>query len=318
MIDLSKNDDAGFEAELAAHFATSFGQGPSSAARTMHMATLHAEQRSLTSPISTVGQSGTLAMLTSAAVIAIVALFGFGILNSQQTSIAAGPTLGSPQPTNSAVATANNSQSPTQGQFVATEDVNEQASEGRPSAEPAAASADELTQPLLSSPDLVRPGTSLVSPSTTIGSTTTSISDSDSTSTTVASNEAESAPTSPDIDQPFTTTPETQLGGDPLSTEETWCDGHTPTLVGSNGPDVLVGTPGADIIAGGNGADVIYGLSGDDIICGGNGPDTLHAGPGFDQLFGGNGADVLLGSEGEDILEQDRGQDPLEKDLPNP
>lgn len=61
------------------------------------------------------------------------------------------------------------------------------------------------------------------------------------------------------------------------------CGEETPTIVGTNGPDLLVGTPGDDVIVGLGGRDVIVGRDGNDLLCGGRSSD----------LVSGNGGDDL-------------------------
>jgi RTX calcium-binding nonapeptide repeat (4 copies) len=98
------------------------------------------------------------------------------------------------------------------------------------------------------------------------------------------------------------------------------CSFHTPTIVGTAGPDRLRGTSGADVIEGLGGNDTIRGQGGDDIICGGagddtlvggNGNDVLDGGPGVDQLRGGAGADTLDGGPGVDVLDGGKGSNLL-------
>ena len=94
------------------------------------------------------------------------------------------------------------------------------------------------------------------------------------------------------------------------------CSFHTPTIVGTAGPDRLRGTNGPDVIAGLGGNDTIRGQGGDDIICGGagddtlvggNGIDVLDGGPGIDHLSGGAAADTLDGGAGVDVLDGGKG-----------
>ena len=87
------------------------------------------------------------------------------------------------------------------------------------------------------------------------------------------------------------------------------CNGHRPTIVGTDGNDVLVGTDGPDIIAARGGDDVILGKGGNDIICGGKGNDLIKGGWGRDQIFGNQGWDRLHGQSGADNLLGGPGRD---------
>ena len=106
---------------------------------------------------------------------------------------------------------------------------------------------------------------------------------------------------------------------------EEHCAGLTPTIRGTEGPDVLTGTIKSDVIMGLGGADVIRGGNDDDVICGGagddtlrgeNGVDTLLGGFGDDDLFGGNGDDVLIGGPGDDVLVGGGGVNQIEQEGP--
>lgn len=100
----------------------------------------------------------------------------------------------------------------------------------------------------------------------------------------------------------------TVQGADPASVP---CNGHIPTIVGSDGPDLIKGTPGPDVIAGLGGNDRIFGFGGDDIICGGDGNDKILGGDGNDQLFGEGGDDMIAGNAGDDTLNGGTGNDSL-------
>jgi hypothetical protein len=77
------------------------------------------------------------------------------------------------------------------------------------------------------------------------------------------------------------------------------CNGHTATIVGTNGNDHIIGTTGRDVIAGLGGDDVILGLGGNDIICGGGGNDVLNAMGGAGHVLnGGPGNDLCVGPAG--------------------
>src|SRR6185369_5792697 len=93
-----------------------------------------------------------------------------------------------------------------------------------------------------------------------------------------------------------------------LGTEPT-CDGFTPTLCGTAGPDNIVGTGGPDVIVGLGANDRIDGEGGDDIICGGPGDDFLIGANGNDRLFGGPGKDEIRGGTGDDLLRGGPGDD---------
>ena len=103
------------------------------------------------------------------------------------------------------------------------------------------------------------------------------------------------------------------------------CAGLTPTIRGTDGPNVLTGTTKPDVIMGLGGADVIRGANDDDVICGGagddnlrgeNGVDTLLGGFGDDVLSGGNGDDSLIGGPGTDILNGGPGVNQLQQEGP--
>ncbi len=116
----------------------------------------------------------------------------------------------------------------------------------------------------------------------------------------------------------------------PIPAAELKCKGQTPTIVGTEGPDVIDGTEGPDVIHGAAGDDVIRGLGGNDVLCGGDGDDEvdggggrdkivggggddeLSGGGGNDKLFGGVGADVLEGGKGKDTLKGNGGDDSLD------
>jgi uncharacterized protein len=103
------------------------------------------------------------------------------------------------------------------------------------------------------------------------------------------------------------------------------CAGLTPTIRGTDGPNVLTGTTKPDVIMGLGGADVIRGGNDDDVICGGagddnlrgeNGVDTLLGGFGDDVLSGGTGDDSLIGGPGTDVLNGDSGVNQLQQEGP--
>lgn len=81
------------------------------------------------------------------------------------------------------------------------------------------------------------------------------------------------------------------------------CRGRTPTIVGSEGPDLIEGTDGDDVVSALGGSDNVNTGAGNDVICGGDGDDLLFAGAGDDELAGDEGRDVLGGLEGADILD---------------
>jgi predicted extracellular nuclease len=103
------------------------------------------------------------------------------------------------------------------------------------------------------------------------------------------------------------------------------CAGLTPTIRGTNGPNVLNGTNKSDVIMGLGGDDVIRGGNAEDVICGGAGDDILHGenaadvllgGFGDDDLFGGNGDDALIGGPGDDVLVGGGGVNQFEQEGP--
>ena len=87
------------------------------------------------------------------------------------------------------------------------------------------------------------------------------------------------------------------------------CDGRTPTIVGTSGPDVLLGTAGADVIWGGEGNDRIEGRGGNDVICAGPGNDVVLGGAGNDTIWGDDGKDDLRGGDGADWIRAGKGDD---------
>jgi len=82
------------------------------------------------------------------------------------------------------------------------------------------------------------------------------------------------------------------------------CHGRTPTIVGTEGPDVLYGTENPDVIVGLGGDDVIHGGKNDDVICGDGGLSS-----GNDTVEGDSGADILDGQRGRDIVNGNTGAD---------
>jgi Ca2+-binding RTX toxin-like protein len=89
------------------------------------------------------------------------------------------------------------------------------------------------------------------------------------------------------------------------------CLGKTPTIVGTDGPDVLKGTAGPDVILSYEGPDKINGRKGKDRICGSDGADKLAGGAGNDKVHGSNGRDKLIGGRGRDNLLGGNGRDRL-------
>lgn len=80
------------------------------------------------------------------------------------------------------------------------------------------------------------------------------------------------------------------------------CEGHTPTIYGTEGNDVINGTNGVDIIHGLGGDDTIKGKLGNDIICGGDGDDYIEGNNGRDKIYGGEGEDRLHGGWKDDKI----------------
>jgi sugar lactone lactonase YvrE len=87
------------------------------------------------------------------------------------------------------------------------------------------------------------------------------------------------------------------------------CAGRTPTVVGTDAPEVVRGSPFPDVISTLGGNDVISGLAGNDIACGGTGKDVLKGGKGRDRLLGQAGRDKLVGGKGKDRLRGGAGRD---------
>jgi RTX calcium-binding nonapeptide repeat (4 copies) len=96
---------------------------------------------------------------------------------------------------------------------------------------------------------------------------------------------------------------------DDLVIEPTPCAGLTPTIVGTDAPEVIAGSPFPDVISTLGGKDVVTGLAGNDVACGGAGKDTLKGGPGRDKLLGQAGKDKLIGGKGKDKLKGGKGKD---------
>ncbi len=93
--------------------------------------------------------------------------------------------------------------------------------------------------------------------------------------------------------------------GEPL------CNGHVPTIGGTDGDDHIAGTAGPDVIVGFRGNDAIVAGGGDDVICAGKGADYVEGGKGSDTIFGGGGQDSLIGGEGDDEINGGPGDDGL-------
>ena len=120
------------------------------------------------------------------------------------------------------------------------------------------------------------------------------------------------------------------------------CFGKSPTIVGTNGPDVEDGTFGSDVIktfagsdqvrgdadfAGepggardficlGDGNDTADGAAGSDRVRGGPGNDTLDGdnfpSPRSDKLFGDAGDDTFTGGQGDDVIRGGTGNDTVD------
>jgi hypothetical protein len=90
------------------------------------------------------------------------------------------------------------------------------------------------------------------------------------------------------------------------------CDGLSPTVVGTGGPDNLMGNVGRDVILGLGGDDVIQAFAGNDVICAGEGDDRVKSGGGNDRVFGQGGDDRVQQSGGNDYAEGNAGNDLLE------
>jgi hypothetical protein len=90
------------------------------------------------------------------------------------------------------------------------------------------------------------------------------------------------------------------------------CDGLSPTVVGTGGPELLQGNVGKDVILGLGGDDVIKAFAGNDVICAGEGDDTVKSGGGNDRVFGQGGDDRVRASGGNDFAQGNAGDDLLE------
>ncbi len=106
----------------------------------------------------------------------------------------------------------------------------------------------------------------------------------------------------------FSEAPGLVFPGD-LVIEPDLCAGLTPTIVGTDAPEVVTGSKFPDVISTLGGKDVVKGLAGNDIACGGAGKDTLKGGAGRDKLLGQAGKDKLIGGKGKDKLKGGAGKD---------
>ena len=91
-----------------------------------------------------------------------------------------------------------------------------------------------------------------------------------------------------------------------------FCEGQTPTLTGTFGPDALVGTAGDDVIVTLSGNDTVATGPGNDRVCSGSGDDVVNLGGGGDRALGGNGLDRMNGQGGADFLNGGTGPDVLQ------
>jgi Ca2+-binding RTX toxin-like protein len=83
------------------------------------------------------------------------------------------------------------------------------------------------------------------------------------------------------------------------------CDGHTATIVGTNGDDRILGTGKTDVIAAKGGEDFIRSLNGDDLVCAGDGEDTVKSGSGGDFIdAGAQGAEINAGEGDDEVVGQ--------------
>jgi len=89
------------------------------------------------------------------------------------------------------------------------------------------------------------------------------------------------------------------------------CNGHTPTIYGTEGDDVINGTSQVDVIHGLGGNDTIKGKAGFDIICGGPGNDILDGGDGNDKIYGDEGNDTIRGGWKNDSIQGGAGNDTI-------
>lgn len=80
-------------------------------------------------------------------------------------------------------------------------------------------------------------------------------------------------------------------------------DCSSPTIVGTDGPDLIFGTPGDDVIDARGGNDYIAALNGNDIICAGDGADTIFCGRGLDVVHTGPGVERKVEADCETVLD---------------
>ena len=91
-----------------------------------------------------------------------------------------------------------------------------------------------------------------------------------------------------------------------------FCEGQTPTITGTFGPDAIVGTAGDDVIVTLSGNDTVATGPGNDRVCSGSGDDVVNFGGGNDRGQGGNGLDRMNGQGGADFLNGGTGPDVLQ------
>ncbi len=90
------------------------------------------------------------------------------------------------------------------------------------------------------------------------------------------------------------------------------CHGRTPTILGTDGPDVIDGTGGRDVIMSFGGADTIDAKGSKDRVCAGGGGDTVNGGGGKDKIWGQAGADDLSGGSKSDKIKGGSGDDVID------
>ncbi len=89
------------------------------------------------------------------------------------------------------------------------------------------------------------------------------------------------------------------------------CQGLTPTITGTFGPDIINGTAGPDVIVALSGNDTVNTGGGNDTVCAGDGNDIVNLSVGNDRAFGEIGNDRLAGYGGNDRLDGGANADTL-------
>jgi Ca2+-binding RTX toxin-like protein len=89
------------------------------------------------------------------------------------------------------------------------------------------------------------------------------------------------------------------------------CHGKTPTILGTDDPDVITGKSGKDVIMSFGGADTIEAKGAKDWVCAGDGADTVDGGGGRDKIWGQGGGDDLSGGSKSDTIRGGSGNDEI-------